>query len=102
MLFERWQHAIHKVWWIRLTMAISLLGSILILKPSAQLLWPGRVGRIGVLLAADVLLFPSFMLASGLTEGLGASLSLPPGNAFDLSSVMLWNLLGVDCVGRFV
>eukprot|EP00927_Polykrikos_kofoidii_P013395 TRINITY_DN15837_c0_g1_i2.p1 TRINITY_DN15837_c0_g1~~TRINITY_DN15837_c0_g1_i2.p1 ORF type:complete len:623 (-),score=79.30 TRINITY_DN15837_c0_g1_i2:54-1922(-) len=84
--------------WIRFSNSTSFVGSLLLFPVFGAHLW---IKPSTVLVIADNLLFPTFMLASGLVEGIMTAVALPPGFLFSLDNVLLMGCIWVDSIGRF-
>jgi len=99
LLHERCKHFLSINYWIRFGVATSIVGSVLFFESVAALLASGSPGRVGVLILADVLLFPSMQLINGLIEGTANKHSLPHGSAFALTNVVLYLKFATNFVG---
>mmetsp|Transcript_76682 Transcript_76682/g.135911 ORF Transcript_76682/g.135911 Transcript_76682/m.135911 type:complete len:637 (+) Transcript_76682:45-1955(+) len=98
-LYEKLKCTMSTVYWIRLLMATSVVGSVLLVESLADGLLPGPEGRAFLLVVADVLLIPSLMLVDALLEGIAFSLSIPNSSDFSLNQLVLYTRLAVNFLG---
>mmetsp|Transcript_32306 Transcript_32306/g.57149 ORF Transcript_32306/g.57149 Transcript_32306/m.57149 type:complete len:595 (-) Transcript_32306:290-2074(-) len=76
---------------IRIMSVISIMGSLLLYHAGPVLL-----------LAADILLFPSLYLSDGLSRGLMQQYALPTGSMLDQNHTTLWAGILSNGVGRYL
>mmetsp|Transcript_88267 Transcript_88267/g.189482 ORF Transcript_88267/g.189482 Transcript_88267/m.189482 type:complete len:599 (+) Transcript_88267:82-1878(+) len=99
---ESYKHLLSTTIWIRSGLVLSCVGSALFFETLAKRLFPYDSGRVGLLILADVLLFPSMQLVSGLIEGTANKHSLPHGNTFALTNVVLYSKFATNFMGFLI
>jgi len=75
-LYNKLKSAVVVATWVRIAMIAAALGSLMLFPAFTTFLFGDTSNGSFVLLFADAVLFPSFMLASGLTEGIAATVAL--------------------------
>lgn len=98
-LYEKLKCTMSTAYWIRLLMATSVVGSVLLVESLADGLLPGPEGRAFLLVVADCLLIPSLIFVDALLEGIAFSLSVPSSSDCSLNQLVLYTRLVVNCLG---
>jgi MFS family permease len=100
LAFDNVSHAARKATQIRILMFFCVLGSLLLREDVGRFFAPeSKYGQVGVILFADMLLFPSLFLTGAVIEGVGFRMASPEGTFFSTNNFSMATIVATG-VGR--